>query len=128
MILTWFLLGIILILLIARYNESNKLFWTLLFSFMVGYAGTTMIVKTFGDENKKDVKLTQVCSTQMPTTTFNMLSYYMTANMLPESVAVTEQTFVGKNMPAMCESNIASSWVSRRTRDQPLIVKFFDTS
>ena len=33
-----FLLGIIVIIGIARYNESNKLFWTLLISFLSGMA------------------------------------------------------------------------------------------
>lgn len=39
MILLYFLIGTILCLAIARYNESNKLFWILYTSFMIGIAG-----------------------------------------------------------------------------------------
>ena len=38
-----FLVGITTILLIARYNKSNKLFWILLMSMMTGFIGGTVV-------------------------------------------------------------------------------------
>lgn len=39
MILLWLTLSVLLAGLIARYNESNKLFWILFTSFVIGIAG-----------------------------------------------------------------------------------------
>lgn len=38
-----FFIGITTILLIARYNKSNKLFWVLLLSMMTGFIGGTVV-------------------------------------------------------------------------------------
>lgn len=42
-----FILGLLLILGIARYNESNKLFWILFVSYVLGFAGVKVIYDTF---------------------------------------------------------------------------------
>lgn len=57
-----FVIGIIIIIFIARYNESNKLFWTLLVSFLSGMAVADAynIVTT---QNKNDNKVTLTKST-----------------------------------------------------------------
>ena len=55
-----FLLGIIVIIGIARYNESNKLFWTLLISFLSGMAvGSVYNIVTAPEKNGKNVTLTK---------------------------------------------------------------------
>lgn len=55
-----FLLGIIVIIGIARYNESNKLFWTLLISFLSGMAVASVYnTVTAPEKNGKNVTLTK---------------------------------------------------------------------
>ena len=59
-----FLLGIIVIIGIARYNESNKLFWTLLISFLSGMA-VASVYNTVTAPEKNDNKVTLTKSTPM---------------------------------------------------------------
>lgn len=51
-----FFIGITFTFLIARYNKSNKLFWTLLISLMAGFAGGT-IAANIGN---KEVNVTEI--------------------------------------------------------------------
>lgn len=55
MVLLWFLLGILAIFLISRYNESNKIFWVLFVSFIGGFTAMSMISKTTHTKDKKNV-------------------------------------------------------------------------
>ena len=64
MALFWFLLGIAIIFAIARYNESNRLFWVLCLSFVGSYMAASVIQKTmYNTQNKKN--LVQVQPTQV---------------------------------------------------------------
>jgi len=45
MILTWVFVGLVIAFAIARINQSNKLFWILFTSFMVGIAGSSVYNK-----------------------------------------------------------------------------------
>ena len=120
MILLWFFLGIALIFAVARYNESNKLFWTLLFAFVMGFAGTKMVLSTIsGNEEESSVNQTQVISTQMPTETLSTVQYYITDVVCKANGAVTGQYFVSQSMPVSSEKDVILSEISRRTRDQP---------
>lgn len=62
-----FLVGIAVILLIARYNKSNKLFWTLLLAMLAGFAGGTIATKVMKNDNGSHASLYQ----SMPTQGFN---------------------------------------------------------
>lgn len=64
MTLFMFILGILIILGIARYNESNKLFWVLFTCFTLGFAGTKLIIDAFDDKEKNEVSLNQAYPTQ----------------------------------------------------------------
>ena len=64
--LLWFFLGILIILCIGRYNESNKLFWVLLVSFVGSFAVATVVVKSSHSSKKTKQRVTQVCPTQAP--------------------------------------------------------------
>ena len=64
MTFTLFLLGLLIILGIARYNESNKLFWTLAIVFTLGYAGTKMVYDTIGKKEQSGKSLDQAYPTQ----------------------------------------------------------------
>ena len=78
MVLFWFLLGIALILCIARYNESNKLFWSLFIAY-IGAFTTASIVLALNNHEPKKVNLTQVCPTQPYTNDYN--TYALMNNM-----------------------------------------------
>lgn len=120
MILLWFLVGIALIFAIARYNESNKLFWTLLFSFVLGFTGTTMVLRTTGNNEQGNVNLTQVYSTQMPTKALSTLLYYTASDdSYADSVVTAHQSVSQSYTPVDSEDNITLGKVSERTRDQP---------
>ena len=54
MILTYFVLGLLLAFGIARYNQSNKLFWTLFMSFILGIAGGSIYQKLTSSEDEKE--------------------------------------------------------------------------
>lgn len=73
--LLWFLTGIVIILFIARYNESNKLFWTLLISFTGSFAVATTVMKITNHNSKEEVKksVIQTCPTQAPANTLSFL-------------------------------------------------------
>lgn len=70
MALIWFLLGILSILGISRYNESNKLFWSLFIAF-VGAFTVASIVIAISDREPEKVNLTQMYPTQSYVSTFN---------------------------------------------------------
>lgn len=54
MILLWLTLSVLLAALIARYNESNKLFWILFTSFVVGVAGGHLYMKATSTGHSKE--------------------------------------------------------------------------
>ena len=120
MILLWFILGIALIFGIARYNESNKLFWTLLFSFVMGFTGTKMMFDIHRSNEQSNVNLTQVYSTQVPVAKLSTNTCYITSIAPQEGNVVTAHQPVSQSvMPALSEKNVISSEVFGRTRDQP---------
>lgn len=70
MALFWFICGILLICAIARYNESDKLFWTLLVSFVGAFAAASVIIAICNDDHKENV-VTNVSPTQLYVSTPN---------------------------------------------------------
>lgn len=65
MTLTLFILGLLIILFIARYNESNKLFWQLLVAFVLCFAATKIVYNTFfAEKEQSELSLNQAYPTQ----------------------------------------------------------------
>lgn len=137
MIALWFILGTALILGIARYNESNRLFWILLFAFIMGFAGTKMILDTCHRGKQSNDSLTQVCPTQVSNNAlFAKMQFNTSADMT--LVKVTALNPVSKDYtPVQSETSVTLSEVFERTRDQPIFMPikppeyrngFFDTS
>lgn len=115
MILLWFICGILLALGIARYNESNKLFWQLSIAFLLGYAITVMV-----SEKEDDVNLTQANPTQGQISTPDTF-VILTQCTDSTSTRVTGSIPVSQGyIPVIREKNIIPSEITRRTRDQPL--------
>lgn len=120
MILLWFILGIALIFGISRYNESNKLFWTLLFAFVMGFAGTKMVLDSHPGDEQSNNSFTQVCPTQesiiVDASTVPFQAY---VDMTP--MKVTASNPVSQDFaPVNNEVRVTLSKVFGRTRDQPL--------
>lgn len=88
MFILWFILGMILILCIARYNQSNKLFWTLFVSF-VGAFALTSVVLAANKPSKKNVD--QVYSTQLCMDTSNA-SCALLADVIHDTTYGTEKS------------------------------------
>lgn len=120
--LIYFLAGILLAYGIARYNESNKLFWQLTLLFILGYAGVVLCTRALGNDEWNGEGSTQVCTTQMPViaqASTDLFSLVGTDGLAPKTVtalhSAIQYTFDEK------ESNPIPSEVYGRTRDQPTI-------
>lgn len=122
MILLWFVLGILLAFGIARYNESNKLFWQLAVSFILGYAATVMVTRTINGSERSSENLVQVCPTQMPTVVSGSNTVYLLADtaLAPTKVTALESA-VQAFTPEEHEVSAILSKVFGRTRDQPIL-------
>lgn len=126
MILLWFLLGIALIFGIAKYNESNKLFWTLLLSFIIGIAGAKVVLDTTKSNKVESGKSFQGNSTQISVENVALFSEYMPTT---TDEVVTAQVSVGQS--AIFEQNeelFTTSMILGKSRDQPTTPICFDTS
>lgn len=89
MFVLWFIIGIILIFGIARYNESNKLFWTLFASFVGAFAFASVIIAANHEPSKKNIN--QMYSTQLCIDTSNA-SYALLADVLNNTTNGTEKS------------------------------------
>ena len=119
MVLLWFTIGALLAFGIARYNESNKLFWQLILAFVLGYAAAVMVDRTFGSERSND-DLVQVGPTQMPVIAPNS-TFYSLADVMMAPTKVTALESVSQVYSLVeNEVTIIPSKVYGRTRDQPL--------
>jgi len=86
--LAFFILGIALITLLARYNNSNKLFWTLLTCYMLGFVGCKLVYDGFS-KKESSTKVMQVQPTQALAVTTSSLVYILADENLPTSVKAT---------------------------------------
>lgn len=59
-----FIVGILLILGIAKYNKSNKLFWTLFTAYTLGFAGMKLVYDSFSEKAGSEQSLNQAYPTQ----------------------------------------------------------------
>ena len=75
MTLLLFIAGLALILGIAKYNASNKLFWILLVSYLFGFVGVKLIHDAFGEKKQSTVSLNQAYPTQGLTMMQNAIAF-----------------------------------------------------
>ena len=68
MILLWCLCGFTTAFCIGRYNQSNKLFWALFTSFVIGIAAAAVYNK-YTQQHQSEVRTVQVCPMQDDSTT-----------------------------------------------------------
>lgn len=122
-----FLFSLIVLIVgaIARYNESNKLFWTLLTPFVVAFAVTKMIQKDSSPKQDETVTL-QVSPTQSPVLTSDAFKYLLAGDSVSETKKETSPS-VGKDTIPVENDTIIRSKATSRIRDQSK-PSFFDTS
>ena len=104
MALFWFICGILLICAISRYNESNKLFWTLMVSFVGAFTAASVIIAMCNDEHKENV-VANVSPTQLYVNTTNTNAllatvFYNTTNDVSydTSVAVSKDYYISNDI------------------------------
>ena len=136
MTLAWFILGILLILGIARYNNSNKLFWTFSIAYILGFAGVKMICDSFGTNEQSEKSLNQAYPTQGLSVAGNTyMCFFNTANSTTD-VKETSKPVSQVSTPDYVELPITLSDVSGVTQgltlhalpNPPNSAKFVDTS
>ena len=97
----------ILILCIARYNQSNKLFWTLFASFVGAFALTSVVLAANkpSKKNVNQVYSTQLCEDTSDATCASLMDVFSTTNGTEKSepVAVSKNTPEQINIPTVSE-------------------------
>ena len=114
--LALYLLGVLIILALARMNECNKLFWIFFTTWTLGYAVTTMVVRATMQSKSNCV---QVSPTQ------EALPLYPTTFMFMGDTAKLPKNPVSKPvsqamMPVSTDGFITAN-VTSSSRDQPVI-------
>ena len=89
MVLTWLTVGLAIAVVIARINQSNKLFWAAFTSLMLGIAVGSLINRVDQDEENL---VTQVCPTQTVVETPSYCSFLAdvpttTQSLVPNTVS-----------------------------------------
>lgn len=120
-----FSLIVLIIAAVARYNESNKLFWTLLTPFVVAFAVTKMIQKDSSPKQDETVTL-QVSPTQSAVLTSDAFKYLLAGDSVSETKKETSPS-VGKDTIPVENDTIIRSKATSKIRDQSKS-SFFDTS
>lgn len=104
MTLFLFILGILVVFAIARYNESNKLFWILFISYVLGFTGVKVILDTFKDKEQSSQSLNQAYPTQELFTTDGTCMFTITNVDNTTTVKVTSNPVSQVNTPDYVES------------------------
>ena len=115
----WFIFGIVLITLIARYNESNALFWKLFLSFVLGIAVASLVIKCSSNNERNEETLTQVLPMQVSDCMSSNALYLLADIDNPMSVSKGSNPVGKVQTPATCENFFVSSEVLANSRDQP---------
>lgn len=126
----WLILVIAVIFCIARYNESNKLFWTLLVAFTAGMTGGTAVQMVNSNSQSKKTSV-EVCPTQtsQPTLHLDGVLASDTAEITSEPqapISVSKDSIL-----PITESDFLWKADFRKSRDRPpqsVEFGYFDTS
>lgn len=111
---------------IARYNESDKLFWQLLVSFVGAYAAVTVATKVLGEEKQNEVVMIEKAPMQALESMPTLYASVVTDNSLATRGEKSPKP-VGKDM-LLSQSNNILSEVHRKARGQPQWEMYFSDS
>lgn len=109
-----FVLGLVLITLLARYNESNKLFWVLFTGLMLGITAH-VIVNDMSTGKESNATVMSVEPTQALAVAPTSLVYLLVDEPLLTTVKATSKP-VSKAIPMFNESSVTLSDVSGVTK------------
>lgn len=131
MILLLFIVAIIAIVLIARYNEDDRLFWKLLISFCVAFATTSVIYNIIDDGDRNKVSCIKTDPMQLSNCTSGQQVLLGDVSTLINVDTETMSVAAGKDNLFL--TNIAEqipNEIYANVRDQPpmFINYFIDTS
>lgn len=120
--------GIAVITLIARYNESDNLFWKLLISLVGSYAAATVAVNVLNhsDEKKDKVVMIEKAPMQALESMPTLYASVVTDNSLA-TLGEKSPKPVGKDM-LFNQKNLILSGVHRKARGQPQWEMYFSDS
>ena len=111
---------------IARYNESDKLFWKLLVSFVGAYAAATFVYKMTEDKKQDKVVMIENAPTQV-LSNVPTLDGLVTGMLFSASKREKSPKPVSKDS-LFSQNNIILSKVHASPRGQPTWRMFFDDS
>jgi len=123
MTLLLFVILLVIICAIARYNEDNKLFWILLISLLAGITGGAMYQKLTTSDTKSKYEQVSPMSVSPTVLTAVVFDEFET---IKERSGNASQTPTGEGCLRDIVLNIAPSEGMETIRSQPF--KFFDTS
>lgn len=114
MVVLWFVIGILVITGIARYNASNQLFWQLFLAFLLGFAVTKMVMP----ENQSNTAFEQVYPTQVSSAAQSWAIIAHTSYAKDNNVVTAQPAVSQEYTPALPECSITSKTCGK-VRDQP---------
>lgn len=121
-----FVLTIIIIAGIARYNESNKLFWTLLVPFLMGFAVVAMTSKKRATSQEEKIVM-QNNPTQAAAISPDAFMYLLAGQNDAAPKKATSNP-VGQDSSEAHNDSLSTSKIAVKTRDQPNDTIKHDTS
>lgn len=127
MTLLLILLGLAIIVGVARYNENDSLFWKLLVCFIGGFASACVVINLLKEDRSKD-NLEQVTPTQTLLAPEQVCDTLLAIFEMPTTTDDVEHQKSASQDNSLATPKVvsASSEVSSSARDQPF--KFYDTS
>jgi hypothetical protein len=136
MTVLWLFLGMLVALGIARYNESNKLFWILFISFIGCFAGAKAIHDSLSENERSEKSLNQAYPTQGLDLASDTCMCFLADEPMKTNVKVTSKPVGQANTPEYVERIYTSSNVQMATpglylhnlANPPNSVILYDTS
>lgn len=133
--LLWLATALLFIFMVSRYNESNKLFWTLFTAMMLGFAGHALVSELQPRDNNQDKEsLIQMPPTQGSTLQLMSQMSPMAIVITPSGESVECPNFVskgafGSNETITCLSSSAPERILRPPQIKYLVSHhYYDTS
>ena len=128
MTLLLILLGLALIVGIARYNNDDSLFWKLAVSFVGAFMAAEVATNIINSDQQSNDDLTQVCPTQGFISAPQVCAIFAEpeSGLLVKTHVGTSQKPVSQDLPAISKINFAEKYVCAVARGQPSL--YFDDS
>lgn len=126
MTLFWLMLGLVISIGVARYNNDDNLFWKLAISLWGAYAAVAVIDNMISDNEQKKVVMVNEAPTQVlqsvPCSFYTLADMSLAATLREKSPKpVSKDSLIDQNDSLL-------SKVFGSARGQPFMCEYFDTS